>query len=483
MNLSRNVSILAISLSLLTACQEDTSNKPDKTKISENTTEAELNLRNAELQSLELSGHYLAVKDNVLLNVSADKEEYSPVVMNYRLSDGRLVAVKSSDNREKLLKDLNEEYAVLIYNSYYCSYEPGCESGTSELKAKMHLINKESGSVWALPEEYILNWSSEVITSVVGGSKKIYFIASAGDKDPDENHFSFEDIYITSPYRDALVSIDVSNPENLSYRVETPGHFKVSSFKLDYERNVIFNAYDTQLESDEDYALKPNGNAPFVEILQDALPVGIDTRVFMEGKSFYFENSDISYIDREKDLATQSIVNKAIFDIGSGRLEIKMEPVMMDFFESDKSYFTQMGYYEDNNDTVFNKDTTISIREGHILKIDEQANTLSIKQIGPTKEIKAAQASAKRSRAIFQTAKEIIDVNIETLEYKRVRSPIGGAIQRIIESAQGFKMEVYDATINAYHKLLYNLDSQQIEVKEEGVRTSFSKSGDLIRIK
>ena len=66
----------------------------------------------------------------------------------------------------------------------------------------------------------------------------------------------------------------------------------------------------------------------------------------------------------KKDLATQSIVNKAIFDIGSGRLEIKMEPVMMDFFESDKSYFTQMGYYEDNNDTVFNKDT-ISIRRSY----------------------------------------------------------------------------------------------------------------------
>ena len=32
----------------------------------------------------------------------------------------------------------------------------------------------------------------------------------------------------------------------------------------------------------------------------DALPVGIDTRVFMEGKVSISENSDISYIDREK---------------------------------------------------------------------------------------------------------------------------------------------------------------------------------------
>ena len=112
----------------------------------------------------------------------------------------------------KNCQDLNEEYVFLIYNSYYCSYEPDFESGTSELKAKMHLINKESGSVWALNTKRIYSQLGEVITSVVGGSKKIYFIASAGDKDPDENHFSFEDIYITSPYRDALVSIDVSKP-------------------------------------------------------------------------------------------------------------------------------------------------------------------------------------------------------------------------------------------------------------------------------
>ena len=43
----------------------------------------------------------------------------------------------------------------------------------------------------------------------------------------------------------------------------------------------------------------------------------------------------------------------------------------------------------------------LSQLEGHILKIDEQANTLSIKQIGPTKEIKAAQASAKREVELF----------------------------------------------------------------------------------
>ena len=129
-----------------------------------------------------------------------------------------------------------------------------------QIKAKLHLINKKTGSVWALPEEYILSENSEVITSVVGGSKKIYFIATAGDKDPDGNHQSFDDFYIISPYRDALVSIDVSNPENLSYRVETPGHFDVSWFKLDYQRNVIFNAHDPKLKA-LGLCLKPNGNA------------------------------------------------------------------------------------------------------------------------------------------------------------------------------------------------------------------------------
>ena len=116
-------------------------------------------------------------------------------------------------------------------------------------------------------------------------------------------------------------------------------------------------------------------------------------------------------------------------------------------------------------------------------KIDENENTLSVKKIHSSREIKATQASAERTRVIFQTSKEIIDVNTETLEYKRVESPLGGIMQTIIESAYGFKMEVYDSTINAYHKLMYNLDSQQIEVDEEGVSTSFSKSGELIRIK
>ena len=126
MNLSKNVSILAVSLSLLTACQEDKSKKADKPTISENTTEGELNILDAQLQSLDLSGHYLTVKDNILLNVSENKSDTSPVVMNYKLADGRVVAVKSSENREKALKDLNEEYAVLIYNSYQCYDEPGC---------------------------------------------------------------------------------------------------------------------------------------------------------------------------------------------------------------------------------------------------------------------------------------------------------------------------------------------------------------------
>ena len=114
------------------------------------------------LKGLEITGDFLGVHHNTLHNFSKDLEPLSPLDVNYQDEDGALV-VKKAEPAPQALLNLTEDYLLIIQNKYSCYRGDLCPNGQKDFKASNSILNKKTGSIFALPGYHMVSQDARII--------------------------------------------------------------------------------------------------------------------------------------------------------------------------------------------------------------------------------------------------------------------------------------------------------------------------------
>ncbi len=422
----------------------------------------------------------------------------SAVSYNMVNSDGVTKEEIPLERPQKVI-DLDSEYMVLAKSFAYCYEVEGCNeyAGDSDLAEETYVVNKKTGSIWLLPENYYPVPGSIKFRDN-GISKKLFMVVHGGDSLPrlkgtrnyDENT---EDGHYSIDRKAILLSIDLSNPEKPEARKMSPGHLEVRTYKVDGYGNAVFIALDKKISNSEfAYALVPNGVTPRIERLSDSMIkklgfhspwdvlANYNDRILEGNKELYLLKSYTSFHkDSEQ---KQSPVSKLIFNIDPRKdiiesIDYEVNLERTDVIDDYGNFYLNMD--TENVKLIQLSNTAIFLSLGHTIVLrDGKVEILSFDiqdRVVPSYTVDGDQL-------YFSDNTNLLKLNLSSLEVAKYALPYSGAVLNLSKQDDIVNLIIYNSGLGAQASITFNQLTENFKILEVLEGDYFASVFDLIRI-